>query len=140
MTQHRDHHHDHHHPADDIDWEALADSLELDAAITMPIVEQVMHSPIVAGATHILDVGCGPGLVTVRMAQRSPTVRVTALDSSESLLARVRRRAAEAGVGDRVDRPRRVLLGGRPAVGRGVRARQSQAGRQPSIDAARESG
>jgi SAM-dependent methyltransferase len=105
MTQHRDHHHhhDHSHQPDDFDWEALADSLELDAAITMPIVDQVLQSPIVADATHILDVGCGPGVVAVRMTRLSPTVRVTALDSSEPLLARVRHRAAEAGVGDRVD-------------------------------------
>lgn len=96
-------HDDHHHQPTDFDWDALADSLELDAAITLPIVDQLLRSPIMAGATHVLDVGCGPGVVTTRVAQSSPTVRVTALDSSEPLLARARRRAEDAGVGDRVD-------------------------------------
>lgn len=80
----------------------MADSLELDAAITMPIVEQLLLTPIVANATQFLDVGCGPGVVAVRLAEQSPTARVTALDSSEPLLARVQHRAVEAGAGDRV--------------------------------------
>jgi 2-polyprenyl-3-methyl-5-hydroxy-6-metoxy-1,4-benzoquinol methylase len=60
--------HDHEH-GDNFDWEALADSLELDAAITMPIVDQLLGSPLVSSALHVLDVGCGPGVVSVRLAQ-----------------------------------------------------------------------
>jgi ubiquinone/menaquinone biosynthesis C-methylase UbiE len=95
------HGHDHGH-GDSSDWEALADSLELDAAIMMPIVDQLLGSTLVSGALHVLDVGCGPGVITVRIAQDGPRRSVTAIDSSEPLLDRVRRRAADAGVADRV--------------------------------------
>ena len=96
------HHHHHHHHGDDFDWEALADSLVLDAAITMPIVDDVVASSVPADVTRVIDVGCGPGAVAVHLAQVLPGARVTALDSSEPLLERVRARAADAGVGDRV--------------------------------------
>jgi SAM-dependent methyltransferase len=100
-----DHGHGHGHDrghGDSFDWEALADSLELDAAITMPIVDQILGSAMVSSALHVLDVGCGPGVVAVRIAQDRPGRSVAAIDSSETLLDRVRRRAADAGIGDRV--------------------------------------
>jgi SAM-dependent methyltransferase len=98
-----DHGHGHGHGhSDSFDWEALADSLELDAAITMPIVDQLLGSALVSCALRVLDVGCGPGVVAVRIAQDGPRRSVTAIDSSEPLLDRVRRRAADAGIGDRV--------------------------------------
>jgi SAM-dependent methyltransferase len=95
--------HDHHHPPHDFDWDALADSLELDATMTLPIVDRLLRSRIMAGAAHVLDVGCGPGVVAVRLAEHDPARRVTAIDSSEPLLARARRRAESAGVGNRID-------------------------------------
>jgi SAM-dependent methyltransferase len=96
------HGHGHGHGHDDsFDWDALADSLELDAAIAMPIVDHVIKSWL-SSALHVLDVGCGPGVFAVRIAQDEPRRSVTAIDSSEPLLDRVRRRAAAAGVGDRV--------------------------------------
>jgi SAM-dependent methyltransferase len=109
MTQQHRHDHDdpdghgHGHGGDDVDWEAMADSLELDAAITMPIVDQILDCAAITAATRVLDVGCGPGVVAVHIAERSSTVSVTAVDTSEALLARVKRRAADACVGERVD-------------------------------------
>lgn len=44
----------------------------------------------------VLDIGCGPGRVSVPMALRSRSV--TALDSSERMLAHCKRNAQEAGV------------------------------------------
>jgi ubiquinone/menaquinone biosynthesis C-methylase UbiE len=98
--QGRGHGHRHRHD-DSFNWDALVDSLELDAAITMPIVDQVIESWL-SSAIHVLDVGCGPGVFAVRIAQEHPRRSVTAIDSSEPLLDRVRRRATAAGVGDRV--------------------------------------
>jgi SAM-dependent methyltransferase len=95
-------HEDHHHRPDGFDWEALADSLELDAAITMPIVEQVLGSPIAAGAEVIHDVGCGPGVVAVRLAGLGERVRVTAIDASGPLLERLEHRAEAAGIRNRL--------------------------------------
>jgi SAM-dependent methyltransferase len=44
----------------------------------------------------VLDIGCGPGRISVPMAQRAKSV--TSLDSSEKMLAYCRQNAQEAGV------------------------------------------
>jgi ubiquinone/menaquinone biosynthesis C-methylase UbiE len=88
---------------DGFDWEVLADSLELDAAVTMPIVEQALRSPLIGRVGTVIEVGCGPGVVTVGLARSLPGTRVIAVDRSEPLLVRVRQRAADAGVAGRVD-------------------------------------
>jgi SAM-dependent methyltransferase len=44
----------------------------------------------------VLDIGCGPGRISVPMAQRAKSV--TALDSSEKMLAYCQQNAREAGV------------------------------------------
>jgi trans-aconitate methyltransferase len=96
----------HHHQHDEFDWEAMADALELDAAITLPIVHDIVRTgtPWVDWATigHVLDVGCGPGSVAVALCRLAPAARVTALDSSAPLLGRVRHRAAQLGLDDRI--------------------------------------
>ena len=96
----------HHHRHDEFDWEAMADSLELDAAITMPIVHDIVRTgtPHVDWATigHVLDIGCGPGAVAVALCRLAPAARITALDSSAPLLGRVRHRAAQLGLDDRI--------------------------------------
>lgn len=66
--------HRHHHHGDDFDWEALADSLELDAAITLPIVDEVVHTSVPDGAAVLVDVGCGPGVVAAGLGDRVRTV------------------------------------------------------------------
>ena len=96
------HEHGGHEHGDDFDWDALADSLELDAAITMPIVDRVLAQRSVGPATSVIDVGCGPGVVAVHIAVSLPAASVVAVDTSEALLARVERRATDAGVGARV--------------------------------------
>jgi SAM-dependent methyltransferase len=50
------------------------------------IVEEV---PIVSG--NLLDVGCGPGRLTRRIAERHPEVRVTGLDLSADMIRQARR-------------------------------------------------
>ncbi|HEX3791326.1 MAG TPA: methyltransferase domain-containing protein [Pseudonocardiaceae bacterium] len=52
---------------------------------------------LTAGAS-LLDVGCGPGTITVELAQRVAPGRVTAIDASEPVLAEARSLAAERGV------------------------------------------
>src|SRR4051812_22654423 len=94
--------HHHHHDAD-FDWQALADKLEVDGTLVLPLVGSVVSDLKAAGldpdrVTHVLDVGCGPGVVTCELARRFPAATVSGLDSSGELLARVRRRAAAEGV------------------------------------------
>jgi SAM-dependent methyltransferase len=80
----------------------MAGRLELDAAITEPIVHEVL-AELTASVRQVLDVGCGPGAVTIAIARALPDSHVTALDASEALLDHVARSAHDAGVGDRVD-------------------------------------
>lgn len=68
---------------------------------SLKVTEQALASlPI--KPQSILEVGCGNGIATMLLAQHSGA-RVTALDTDESALARVRGRAIAAGVTDRID-------------------------------------
>jgi ubiquinone/menaquinone biosynthesis C-methylase UbiE len=101
------HGHNHgHHRSDDFDWDTWADSLELDAMITNPIVHEVVRNrtPNVSwpSITNVLDIGCGPGAVAVALCRLAPAARITALDSSTALLNRVRQRAAESSLDHRI--------------------------------------
>lgn len=118
MPGHHAHSHGHSHPhGGDFDWEAMADRLVLDAAIVMPIVTGLIDELRAGAVRHVLDVGCGPGVVACALAGSLPDAHVTAIDSSEPLLARVTRAAAAAGVGDRVHALHGDLDGDLPAGG-----------------------
>ena len=99
--QHQPHQHGHSH-GDDFDWAEMAERLELDAAITEPIVHEVL-AELPGSIREVLDVGCGPGAVAIAIARALPAVHVTALDASAELLEHVAAAAAQAGVGDRLD-------------------------------------
>lgn len=123
MSGHGDHHahgqhaHTHHAHGADFDWDAMADRLELDAAIVMPIVTAVAAEVGNASAVNrVLDVGCGPGVVACALARSLPDATVTAIDSSEPLVARTARAAHAAGLGDRVHAVVGDLEGELPAV------------------------
>jgi len=51
----------------------------------------------------ILDVGTGPGALAVEIAGRCPSCRVLGIDLAPEMLRTAAQRAADAGVGDRVD-------------------------------------
>jgi ubiquinone/menaquinone biosynthesis C-methylase UbiE len=48
------------------------------------------------------DLGCGPGLLVVELARRSPELHVTGIDLSEEMLAQGEEYARRASLGDRV--------------------------------------
>jgi SAM-dependent methyltransferase len=102
---HHQHGHQHKHGAD-FDWESMADRLEVDGAMALPLVDAVvdaLRTGVVAGeASHVIDAGCGPGVVTCALARHFPAAEVTGLDSAGALLERLRRRAAVANLADRV--------------------------------------
>jgi SAM-dependent methyltransferase len=92
----------------DFDWDAMADALEIDGGLVLPLVETVCSDLARAGidpasVARVVDAGCGPGLVTCALAELFPTARVTGIDSAGQLLDRLRARALAAGVADRVD-------------------------------------
>jgi ubiquinone/menaquinone biosynthesis C-methylase UbiE len=58
--------------------------------------------PHLRAGQHLLDVGCGPGTITVDLAQRVAPGRVTGLDNDEGVLAKAAALAADKGL-DTVD-------------------------------------
>lgn len=67
------------------------------------------------GGPRVLDLGCGPGDVTVRFARAHPTATVLGVDGAAAMLALGRRRVAAEGLGARV-RLERVHLPVPPAA------------------------
>ena len=51
---------------------------------------------------HILDLGCGPGDIPIRLVRQHPTCRVTGVDASAPMIDWANRLAQEAGVQDRL--------------------------------------
>ena len=49
---------------------------------------------------RVVDLGCGPGNLTVALKQRWPDAAVEALDSSPEMVAAARERGLDAAVGD----------------------------------------
>jgi ubiquinone/menaquinone biosynthesis C-methylase UbiE len=69
-----------------------------DDASTLRALEMCADLPL---RPDVLDVGCGPGMQTVALAQATGGT-VTAVDLFEQLLDELRERAVEAGVRDRI--------------------------------------
>ncbi len=70
---------------------------------------RLLHAPFVKfldtldiGHGTALDIGCGPGQLTVALALRHPGLKLHGVDLSSEMLARARSHAARAGVADRV--------------------------------------
>jgi SAM-dependent methyltransferase len=112
MSGHQ-HGHDHAHQhsqhgsqASDFEWAQWAEQLELEATTLMPLIDDVVrgHTPSIDWPTvqHVLDLGCGPGVISCALAQHAPHAHIAALDSSVPLLARVRHHANEAHLATRV--------------------------------------
>ncbi|MFH9349457.1 class I SAM-dependent methyltransferase [Kitasatospora sp. NPDC017646] len=95
--QHAGHGHGHGHvPAADLDWDALAAHLELEADLRAGAVTEAGHwlSGLAGdGAVRrVLDVGAGPGVIAGLLAEVFPAAEVVAVDQSAALLERARAR------------------------------------------------
>ncbi|MFJ4843474.1 class I SAM-dependent methyltransferase [Streptomyces sp. NPDC088746] len=100
------HHHEHDHgQADTGQDDALAVVLDLDAEIFAPYLTAVTSRVAELagdGVTHVVDLGSGTGTGTFALLERFPHARVTAVDSSPAMLARLVEAARAKGLGDRV--------------------------------------
>lgn len=101
------HNHGHDHGAShDVDWEAIATELIRGAELQVPAYGEAaswLRSLIGdAPVGRVLDVGSGPGVVSCVLAEAFPQAEVVAVDQAEGLLERVRVRAAELGLAERV--------------------------------------
>jgi len=115
MAHDHAHHHSDPHPSDP----HLAELLDLDADVLSDHHDEVIAwaGSLVPGQSRIVDLGAGTGTGTLALARHLPGAEVTAVDMDEDLLARLRRRATEAGVGDRVRTVRADLDGTWPDLG-----------------------
>lgn len=75
---------------------ARADFSDSNRAFVRSLVETFPHA-----LRHVVDLGCGPGEVAIRIAQATGG-RVTAVDGSEAMLNLAREAVASAGLQDRI--------------------------------------
>jgi SAM-dependent methyltransferase len=93
--------------------------LDLDADVLSDHHDEVVAwaGTLVPERSRIVDLGAGTGTGTLALARQLPGAEVTAVDMDDDMLAHLRRRAAEIGVGDRVRTVRADLDGTWPDLG-----------------------
>jgi SAM-dependent methyltransferase len=93
--------HDHSPPGAD---DEFAELLDLDFEVVRPYWTDALSwvRRAATGQRHILDLGAGTGTATIALAQRFAGAAVVAVDASESMLARVRTKALDLGLADRI--------------------------------------
>ncbi|TQM44528.1 class I SAM-dependent methyltransferase [Pseudonocardia cypriaca] len=83
--------------------DSQAEILDLDAEVLAEhIASIVAWLPVEASPRQIVDLGCGTGAGTLALLRHFPEAHVTAIDSSVDHLQRLREKAREDGVADRV--------------------------------------
>ena len=88
------------------DWAERGARLELEGEVAIPLQHEAIDA-ISAGIDspdairRVLDLGSGPGVASVLLAERFPLAEVTAVDATGLLLDLARTRAARFGVGER---------------------------------------
>ncbi len=96
--------HEHGHGAPR-DWGEAGARLEFEGEVAMPLLREAVDAlASVTGSAEvrrIVDVGSGPGVASVLLAERFRSALVTAADTSPELLERAEHRAARFGVDDR---------------------------------------
>jgi SAM-dependent methyltransferase len=108
-----EHDHDHHHGGP-----PLAELLDLDAEVLHAyLADAIAWVRQQAGGQpgRVLDLGAGTGTGTIALARAFAGAKVTAVDQSADMLARVRSRAAGLGLGGRVSTVQADLDDGWPA-------------------------
>ena len=107
-----------HHPhGDTFDLERVAAALEVEGELTAGLADEAIAlcADRFATAGHtirrVIDLGCGPGVATARLAEEFPSATVVAVDGSAAMLARAEARAARLGFASRLE-ARRLDLDG----------------------------
>ena len=85
-------------------YDGVAEDFELlTGRYTAPMANRILPLAGIAGGDHVLDVGCGTGVLTLRAARAvGAGGRVVGFDLSEGMLAKAGTLAGEAGLADRV--------------------------------------
>ena len=102
--------HQHEHPPEHaehperVDWTEMLESLVREGEVATPWVRQAIGwlGPLVGEPVErVVDVGSGPGVAAVMLAEAFPAASVTAFDGNPTLLGAAVERAEAAGLGDR---------------------------------------
>lgn len=113
-------HHHQHHPAAETDSAAMAELLDLDAEVLHSYLSEVIAWVHELAADlprrRILDLGSGTGTGALALARRFEGADVLAVDISARLLARLRDKARDLGVADRVRTVQADLDAAWPAI------------------------
>lgn len=116
---HASHHGADHHPHHAPDTESQAEILDLDAEVLAEHIASITAwLPVEKAPRHIVDLGCGTGAGTFALLARFPEAEVTAVDASAEHLHRLRAKADELGMADRVRTVAADLDADWPALGR----------------------
>ena len=113
------HHGPHHTPHDGENDDAdLAELLDLDGQVLCSYWAGVLTwvRAAAAGASRILDLGAGSGVGTIALAQRFAGAEVIAVDISEQMLQRIRVKALDLGLANRIGTVQADLDAGWPAI------------------------
>lgn len=102
------HGHTHRHQGHtDVDWEAMADQLESNGDLQLPVLRRTaarlreLLGPE-RQVRRIIDLGSGPGVMTCVLAETFGEAEVVAVDGASGLLDRALARAERLGLGGRV--------------------------------------
>jgi ubiquinone/menaquinone biosynthesis C-methylase UbiE len=83
----------------------LVEMLELDAEIAIAYWDEVMNwigQAMPADARRVVDLGAGTGLAAFAFAKRYAGAQVIAIDESNQMLERIRKKALDNGLADRI--------------------------------------
>jgi SAM-dependent methyltransferase len=112
---------DHHHDSPDhTNDAALAELLDLDGEVLREYwtaaLTWVQREATATGHSRIFDLGAGTGVGAIALAQRFAGAEVIAVDVSEPMLSRLRAKALDLGLADRVRTVRADLDAEWPAI------------------------
>ncbi len=80
---------------DDVQCHAYASA---DFGVSNQAFVDIVRERIPADATEVLDLGCGPGDVMIRLARACPSLKITAVDGSPAMIELAQQAIAECGL------------------------------------------
>ncbi len=80
---------------DDAQCQAYASA---DFSISNQAFVEIVRKMIPANATKVLDLGCGPGDVMIRLARACPSLKITAVDGSPAMIQLAQTAIEECGL------------------------------------------
>ena len=80
---------------DDVQCQAYASA---DFGVSNQAFVDIVRERIPADATEVLDLGCGPGDVMMRLARACPSLKITAVDGSPAMIELAQQAIAECGL------------------------------------------